>query len=370
MLRHSNDSEPGYTPPEEGPLLGLFRRDGKRITDRDEIDRLNAIALPPAYTDAWFCKDRQRPYPGDRQGCARAASNIATTPIIAPSRTRPNMTAAANSARRCPSSARRVETRPEAAQARPRHRARRGRPAARHASICASATSNMPRTTRASARRRCASRHLKRKRRQAEDALRRQARHRPRSDDHRRQPQARSSASARTCPARCCSNMSTATASRRPITSADVNDYIREAIGRRFHRQAFPHLGRERHRLRAIADEGRETRISLKTMIEPVAEALGNTVAMSRKTYVHPALIDAVKDDPRDPLDGMKRPRARTSPVERRDRLPRLPQEASRAARGARPRLDPRAVQPPQARHDEPLEPRSASAELRASSLG
>ena len=38
-------------------------------------------------------------------------------------------------------------------------------------------------------------------------------------------------------------------------------------------------------------------RISVKTMIEPVAEALGNTVAISRKSYVHPALIEAVKED-------------------------------------------------------------------------
>lgn len=29
--------------------------DGVRITSRDEIDRLNAVALPPAYRDAWFC---------------------------------------------------------------------------------------------------------------------------------------------------------------------------------------------------------------------------------------------------------------------------------------------------------------------------
>ena len=29
----------------------------KRVTDRATIDRLNAIALPPAYKDAWFCKD-------------------------------------------------------------------------------------------------------------------------------------------------------------------------------------------------------------------------------------------------------------------------------------------------------------------------
>ena len=42
-----------------------------------------------------------------------------------------------------------------------------------------------------------------------------------------------------------------------PITSADVNDYIREAIGRRFHRQELPHLGRERHRVRPDADGAR-----------------------------------------------------------------------------------------------------------------
>lgn len=34
-----------------------FAPDGERITDRDEIDRLNAIGLPPAYEDAWFAPD-------------------------------------------------------------------------------------------------------------------------------------------------------------------------------------------------------------------------------------------------------------------------------------------------------------------------
>jgi DNA topoisomerase-1 len=32
-----------------------FDADGKRVTDRDEIDRLNAIGLPPAYERAWLC---------------------------------------------------------------------------------------------------------------------------------------------------------------------------------------------------------------------------------------------------------------------------------------------------------------------------
>jgi DNA topoisomerase I len=60
-----------------------------------------------------------------------------------------------------------------------------------------------------------------------------------------------------------------------------------------------------------MLDKAENARLSVNTMIEPVAEALGNTVAMSRKAYVHPALIAAVKDNPRDPLKGLERPRSR-----------------------------------------------------------
>ena len=59
------------------------------------------------------------------------------------------------------------------------------------------------------------------------------------------------------------------------------------------------------------AAEEERARISLKTVLEPVAEALGNTPAISRKSYVHPRLIDAARDRPRNPLNGMERPRAR-----------------------------------------------------------
>jgi DNA topoisomerase-1 len=46
-------------------------------------------------------------------------------------------------------------------------------------------------------------------------------------------------------------------------------------------------------------------------VIEPVAEALGNTPAMSKKAYVHPELLEALKEHPRDPLHGMARPAPR-----------------------------------------------------------
>ena len=41
MLRHSSDQEPGYTRRKQGRAWAYYDGD-KRITDRDEIDRLNA----------------------------------------------------------------------------------------------------------------------------------------------------------------------------------------------------------------------------------------------------------------------------------------------------------------------------------------
>jgi DNA topoisomerase-1 len=56
-LVHVDDSLPGITRKKAGRRWAYFDTAGERITERDEIDRLNKIALPPAYTDAWFCPD-------------------------------------------------------------------------------------------------------------------------------------------------------------------------------------------------------------------------------------------------------------------------------------------------------------------------
>lgn len=54
-LVHIDDDAPGISRRRAGRGWCYFQSDGSRITDRAEIDRLNGIALPPAYTDAWFC---------------------------------------------------------------------------------------------------------------------------------------------------------------------------------------------------------------------------------------------------------------------------------------------------------------------------
>ncbi|RYY06216.1 MAG: DNA topoisomerase IB, partial [Alphaproteobacteria bacterium] len=51
---YSDDSKPGITRRKVRNGWAYYDAGGDRITDRDEIDRLNAIGLPPAYRDAWF----------------------------------------------------------------------------------------------------------------------------------------------------------------------------------------------------------------------------------------------------------------------------------------------------------------------------
>jgi DNA topoisomerase-1 len=95
------------------------------------------------------------------------------------------------------------------------------------------------------------------------------------------------------------------------VTWGDVNEYITEATGGEFTAKHFRTWSASVIACDQMLKKAEHARISLKTVIEPVAEALGNTAAISRKSYVHPKLLEAVKEDPRDPLAGMERPRAR-----------------------------------------------------------
>jgi DNA topoisomerase-1 len=79
-----------------------------------------------------------------------------------------------------------------------------------------------------------------------------------------------------------------------PVTSSDVNDYIREATGCDFTAKHFRTWGASVLAFKALASADHD--IGLKTMLEPVTAALGNTPAIARKSYVHPALIALAKN--------------------------------------------------------------------------
>jgi DNA topoisomerase-1 len=89
------------------------------------------------------------------------------------------------------------------------------------------------------------------------------------------------------------------------IGSADVNAYIKAAMGDDFSAKHFRTWGAS-----VIAFEGiRAGAATLKEVLEPVAAALGNTPAISRKSYVHPALIALVNDGRAAEQAGTKLPR-------------------------------------------------------------
>lgn len=54
-LVHVDDNLPGIIRKRRGKGWIYLDARGERVTDSAEIARLNAIALPPAYTDTWYC---------------------------------------------------------------------------------------------------------------------------------------------------------------------------------------------------------------------------------------------------------------------------------------------------------------------------
>ncbi|HEX7783243.1 MAG TPA: DNA topoisomerase IB [Sphingobium sp.] len=90
-----------------------------------------------------------------------------------------------------------------------------------------------------------------------------------------------------------------------PVTSSDVNAYISEAMGEPFTAKHFRTWGASVLAFEALSDGAS----SLKEMIAPVAEALGNTPAISRKSYIHPALLDLAKSGHMSWREGLRLPR-------------------------------------------------------------
>lgn len=56
-LHHVSDEEPGFTRICSTLGFQYFYPDGRPVRDRALIKRINALAVPPAYTDVWICSD-------------------------------------------------------------------------------------------------------------------------------------------------------------------------------------------------------------------------------------------------------------------------------------------------------------------------
>ena len=88
----------------------------------------------------------------------------------------------------------------------------------------------------------------------------------------------------------------------RRIDSDDVNAYVREIAGRRLHREGFPDVGRNGAGGEVARGHpaGRErssrAQRNVTAAVAQVAARLGNTPAVCRKCYIHPAIVESYID--------------------------------------------------------------------------
>ncbi len=54
-LRYVSDDKPGYTRKQKGDDFEFYDTTGKLVTDEAKLLRIKRLAIPPAYTDVWIC---------------------------------------------------------------------------------------------------------------------------------------------------------------------------------------------------------------------------------------------------------------------------------------------------------------------------
>ncbi len=80
------------------------------------------------------------------------------------------------------------------------------------------------------------------------------------------------------------------------VHSHDVNNYIRSEIGEGYSAKDFRTFGASTLAYRMLAES--DDIMTVKTLTTEVAQQLGNTPAVTRKSYIHPGLIDLCGTEP------------------------------------------------------------------------
>jgi len=302
-LLHANDSLPGIRRRALKRGWAYFHADGSRITDREEIDRLNAIAMPPAYRDCWFCpsckghiqatgyddrgRKQYRYHPDFR--AAREAEKYAGCPAFGLALPKLRARIEADLSKR---GLRKEKTLAAVVRLLDLAKVRVGN------EQYAAANKSFGATT-------LRRRHVDMR----GQALRLRFRAKSGKEHELTITDRRLTRFVRAVqdlPGQHLFQYLDEEGVARPISSSDVNAYISEAMGGDFTAKHFRTWGASTIAFEALATQS----VSLKQMIEPVAQALGNTPAISRKSYIHPALMELCRNGQDDWRKGLRLPRA------------------------------------------------------------
>lgn len=300
----SDDGTPGITRRKLRHGWGYYGPKGERITDRDEIDRLNAVGLPPAYRDAWFCPhadghiqaigwdEKGRKQYRYHQSFREAQETAKYDRCATFGHLLPRLRARVDADLR-----KRALSKDRAVAAVVRlldlGRVRVGNEGYARDNKSFGATTLRKRHAKLTGSR------LKLQYRAKSGKMRvltitdnSLARFVKRCQD---------------LPGQHLFRWVDDAGETHPVTSTDVNCYIREAMGDDFTAKHFRTWGASVLAFTALSDAGAD--IGLKAMLEPVVDALGNTPAVARKSYVHPGLIALAKDGQSEFRAGLKLPR-------------------------------------------------------------
>lgn len=290
-LCYIDDTSIGITRKKLKRGWAYFDADGTRITDRDEIDRLNAIGLPPAYERCWFC-----PKPdGHLQAVGFDAKGRKQYRYHAEFRARQEAEkyqGCAEFGRALPAIRKAVDADLD------------GRKPTRRTAVAAVVrlldeghvrVGNMAYTKENKSFGATTLRDRHASFRGATVSFRYKGKHgKPQAVDIEDRRLARVVKACQDLPGQHLFQYVDEQGERHAVTSGDVNAYLRETTGADFTAKNFRTFAASVIAYRMIVEAGPKG-LTLKQMLAPVAEALGNTPAISRKSYVHPALIQLAK---------------------------------------------------------------------------
>jgi DNA topoisomerase-1 len=294
VICYVDDSIPGITRRRRGRYFMYFDAKGERITDRDEIERLNAIGLPPAYEKCWLCADPN----GHIQAVgydAKGRKQYRYHPLFREQQEARKYERLARFGRCLPRLRRRVEE------------DIKGKPTAKESVLAAVVrlidetrmrvgNEEYAKENKSFGATTLRNRHARVERGRLKITYR--GKHGiTRTVTVTDRNLARIARRTQDLPGQHLFEYVDEAGEVCPVTSGDVNAYIKEAMGEKFTAKDFRTWGASaicfEEMVKRIEEHGK---VKLNSVIAPVAEALGNTPAISRKSYVHPALIEAAKD--------------------------------------------------------------------------
>ncbi|CAM8624849.1 MULTISPECIES: DNA topoisomerase IB [Sphingobium] len=299
---HADDSIPGITRRALKHGWAYYDAHGTRIADRDEIDRLNAIALPPAYVDCWYC-----PSPwGHIQAIGyddRGRKQYRYHPDFRAAREAQKYAGCPDFGRALPKLRERLEADLL------RRGLRKDRTLAAVIRLLDLAKLRVGNEHYATTNKSFGATTL---RRRHVDLSGKSLTLRYRAKSGKQQQLTvtdtrllRFVRQVQDLPGQHLFQYLDEDGDARPITSNDVNAYIAQAMDGPFTAKHFRTWGASTIAFETLA----AGHVSLKDLLEPVSRALGNTPAISRKSYVHPALLALCKDGQDAWREGLRLPR-------------------------------------------------------------